>query len=60
MCGDGRGYWGDFNELQYVGTTSGNTPVPKFLMAFTDSSKGCTEQWAFTSDQVHVSAVVIT
>ena len=36
--------------------TAGHSAAPEFLMAFTDSSKGCTKQWSFTSSHVHVSS----
>jgi hypothetical protein len=49
------GYWGDYDESAHVGFDEG---VPQFLLAYADSSKGCVSQWKFTSNHVHVSAVV--
>ena len=52
-----NGYWGDYDEMKHVGfTDSGN---PEFLLAFSDSSKGCLSQSEFTSNHLHVSSVVI-
>ncbi|MEA2827669.1 MAG: hypothetical protein QOG43_2108 [Actinomycetota bacterium] len=59
VCGDTRGYWGDYNELQFAGFEKDSTTA-RFLMAFTDSSQGCEKQWTFTSHHVHVSTVMFT
>ncbi len=53
VCPDTRGYWGDYEGLELLGV---NQNAPTFLAAFTDSSQGCTQQWEYTSSQVHVSA----
>jgi hypothetical protein len=49
------GYWGDYDEAAIVGLDGDN---PEFLLAFSDSSKGCLSQSQFTSNHLHVSAVV--
>lgn len=48
------GYWGDYDEPALVGF---NGSQPRFMLAFSDSSKGCVSQWKFTSNNLHVSAV---
>lgn len=59
VCPDLRtgsgGYWGDYDEAAHVGR--GNGGVPLFLLAFTDSSRGCVSQKTFSSSHVHVRAV---
>lgn len=59
VCPDLRygtaGYWGDYDESAYVGFGSG--AVHEFLLAFSDSSKGCISQSNFNSTHVHVRAV---
>jgi len=50
------GYWGDYDEMTLAGFDGGT--VPDFLLAFSDSSKGCLLQYMFTSEHVHVSSVV--
>lgn len=56
VCPDIRGYWGDYNELQFAGIDqSGNA---QFMLTFSDSSKGCLTRWEFTSHHVHVTSVV--
>lgn len=59
VCPDLRygqaGYWGDYDESAYVGFGQGG--VHEFLLAFSDSSKGCISQSNFNSAHVHVRAV---
>jgi hypothetical protein len=52
------GYWGDYDESAMVGFAEGSTS-PQFLLAFSDSSKGCVQQYKFTSNHLHVSSVLI-
>lgn len=59
VCPDsqpGRGYWGDYDDLQFVGFAQGSVNA-QFLRAFSDSSAGCIKRWAFTSEHLHVNAV---
>jgi len=51
------GYWGDYDEMKMVGFAKDST-APQFLLAFSDSSKGCVSQSEFTSNHLHVGAVV--
>ena len=51
------GYWGDYDEKALAGFSQGSTS-PEFLLAFSDSSKGCVSQSEFTSNHLHVSTVV--
>lgn len=55
VCGDKRGYWGDYDDLQFIGFVK-DTTTARFLRTFSDSSAGCTQQWEFMSDAVHVSS----
>jgi hypothetical protein len=52
-----NGYWGDYDEMKHVGFSDSGTP--EFLLAFSDSSKGCISQSEFTSNHLHVGSVVI-
>jgi hypothetical protein len=52
------GYWGDYDEMSFAGFDPGTT-TPQFLLAFSDSTKGCTQQQKFTSTHLHVRSVVI-
>lgn len=56
VCSDTRGYWGDYDDLQLSGFTPSATP--RFLRAFTDSSKGCPERTTYEAREVHTSAAV--
>lgn len=51
----GAGYWGDYDESAHVGFSASG--VAQFLLAFTDSSKGCVTQTPFHSAHVHVRAI---
>jgi hypothetical protein len=53
-----NGYWGDYDEMAMVGFSSSSSP--EFLLAFSDSSKGCLQQSKFTSNHLHVSSAVFT
>jgi hypothetical protein len=48
------GYWGDYDEAAHVGFVN---DLAEFLLAYSDSSKGCLSQSKFTSNHVHVSAI---
>jgi hypothetical protein len=52
----GSDYWGDYDDLQTIGTAAGTTS-PAWLQTFSDSSQGCQYQWVWTSYHVHVSNV---
>ena len=58
-CPDKRygsgGYWGDYDESAHVGFDKAG--VAQFLLAFTDSSKGCVVQTPFHSAHIHVRAI---
>jgi len=56
VCPDQRGYWGDYNELQFAGFDKDANA--QFMLTYTDSSKGCLTRWEFTSHHVHVTSVV--
>jgi hypothetical protein len=56
VCSDTRGYWGDYDDLQFIGFVK-NTTTVQFLRAFTDSSAGCIERLKFESRHVHVRGV---
>jgi len=49
------GYWGDYDEAAHVGFDG---TAAKFLLAFSDSSKGCLSQSMFTSNHLHVRGVI--
>lgn len=49
------GYWGDYDEAAHVGFDGSDA---KFLLAFSDSSKGCLSQSMFTSNHLHVRSVI--
>jgi hypothetical protein len=51
------GYWGDYDEKALAGFSKDST-TPDFMLAFSDSSKGCISQSEFTSNHLHVSSVV--
>ena len=51
------GYWGDYDEKALAGFSQ-NSTSPEFMLAFSDSSKGCVNQSEFTSTHLHVSTVV--
>jgi hypothetical protein len=51
------GYWGDYDE-KALADFGKNSTTPSFLLAFSDSSKGCVNQSEFTSTHLHVSSAV--
>jgi len=55
VCPDDRGYWGDYNDLQFSGFAQ-NSTAAQFISTYTDSTQGCPERWEFTSQDVHVSS----
>lgn len=58
-CPDTRsagGYWGDYNDLQFAGVDQNGLPL--FMLAFTDSTKGCLTRWTYVSHHVHVTAPI--
>jgi hypothetical protein len=57
VCGDARGYWGDYDDLQLQGFTDSLAAI--FLRTFTDSRQGCPTQWTYTSKHQHVSSALI-
>jgi hypothetical protein len=57
VCGDNRGYWGDYDDMQLRGFTDQLSPI--FIRSFTDSRQGCQKQWEFTSHHVHVSSATV-
>jgi hypothetical protein len=59
VCSTRLGFWGDYNNLGLAGVNP-RTSAPEFLLAFTDSSKGCLQQFDFTSRHMHVSAKVFS
>ncbi len=59
-CPDTRssgGYWGDYNDLQFIGADRGSG-VARFLYTFSDSTAGCIARDTFTSHHVHVQGVI--
>ena len=56
VCPDKRGYWGDYDDLQFTGVTEASTP--KFIRAFTDSFGGCSQRTMYESKEMHTSAAV--
>jgi hypothetical protein len=52
VCSDFRGYWGDYDAMLRVG---GGNPV--WIRFLSDSSKGCTKRWMYTSDSHHIQLV---
>lgn len=55
VCSDTRGYWGDYDDLQFIGFAP-NSTTARFLRTFTDSSAGCIKRWTYVADHVHVSS----
>lgn len=55
VCSDKRGYWGDYDQIAFVGFHPGSI-APEFLLAYSDSSLGCQQQVEFSSTHLHVSA----
>jgi hypothetical protein len=59
VCSSQGGYWGDYNNLGLAGADPEKNAAD-FLLAFTDSGKGCLQQLRFTSRHVHVSSTVFS
>ena len=56
VCPDNRGYWGDYNDLEFVGFDNNNNA--QFMMALSDSSLGCDKREQYDSHNLHVRSVV--
>ena len=57
VCSDIRGYWGDYDDLEFIGFVP-DTTTARFLHTFTDSSAGCTKRWQYTAEAVHVGSAI--
>jgi len=57
VCPDDRGYWGDYDDLQFLDRTAAGTP--RFIRAYSDSTNGCQYQWEYTSKHLHVSSAIV-
>jgi hypothetical protein len=57
VCSHLDGYWGDYDQLKYMGHDSSGE---HFLRPYSDSSKGCNSRWRYTSDSIHVSLATLT
>lgn len=53
LCGDLRGYWGDYDDLHALGPVPGRAGTV-FARTYTDSQPACASRWQFTSAPVHV------
>ena len=70
ICPDGRGYWGDFDDLIVAGFVAtervrppqaevpGPRSEPRWLRTVSDSRSGCVKRWALTSAPVHVTGLL--
>lgn len=56
-CPDNRGYWGDYDELQFAGFAA-NSEAPRFILPHSDSTQGCNTRWQYSSKELHVSTVM--
>jgi hypothetical protein len=54
VCPDKRGYWGDYDDLQFVGFNKEGGQA-EFIRTFSDSTQGCNFQWQYLSQHLHVS-----
>ena len=52
----GTFYWGDYDDLQAVDRDTFGRAL--FITAFSQSCDGCSKQWAYTAESVHVNATV--
>jgi hypothetical protein len=57
VCSHLSGYWGDYDQLKYMGHDSSGE---HFLRPYSDSSNGCNSRWQYTSDSIHVSLATLT
>lgn len=55
VCPDKRGYWGDYNDLAFVGFKD---ETAQFMVALSDSSLGCDARQQYESHHLHVRSVV--
>ena len=57
VCQDRRGYWGDYDDLKPLPRQSLAGPTT-YIRAFSDSTPQCNQQWDYTQDPLHVSALL--
>jgi hypothetical protein len=57
ICPDGRGYWGDYDDLIFAGFKNGSTTA-SFFRPMSDSSLGCNKRWEYTSSHLHLRGFV--
>jgi hypothetical protein len=55
VCSDLRGYWGDYDDLTLL-TFKDSTP--QWLRTVSDSTAACATRWQYSSDPLHVRALV--
>lgn len=53
LCGDLRGYWGDYDDLQALGPMPRREVIP-FARTFSISEPACSYRWTYTSAPVRV------
>ncbi|MFO0995421.1 MAG: hypothetical protein U1F33_01970 [Alphaproteobacteria bacterium] len=53
VCPDDRGYWGDYDDLAFIGFEKESTTA-EFLRTMSDSSLGCAKRWTYTSQHLHI------
>ena len=55
LCPDNRGYWGDYNDLMFIGFPQDSSNA-EFMATATDSSLGCPVRWEYFARHQHVQA----
>jgi hypothetical protein len=58
ICPDGRGYWGDYDDVQFIAGDGTTNYLPQFIATGSDSSDATCSSTEFNSLPVHVSEVL--
>jgi hypothetical protein len=58
VCPDGRGYWGDYDEVQFMRGDVTTEFIPSFIVTGTDSTDGACVSSTYTATPMHISEVI--
>jgi hypothetical protein len=58
VCPDNRGYWGDYDEVQFMRADSSTNFIPQFIVTGSDSSDGTCPAKNYNSTPIHISDIL--
>lgn len=58
ICPDTRGYWGDYDEVQFMRGDATTNYIPSFIVMGTDSSDGTCVSTQYVATPMHIDEVI--